>query len=37
MVARRVGCGPVPPTWKRDEQDAGDPKGQQVLMGLIFG
>ncbi len=21
------GCGRVPPTWKRDEQDAGDPKG----------
>ena len=27
MVARGVGCGPVPPTWKRDEQDAGDHKG----------
>ena len=27
MVARGVGCGRVPPRWKPDEQDAGDPKG----------
>ncbi len=47
MVARGVGSDRVSPTWKPDEQDAGDHKGPpfrspplsplRTLMGLVFG